>query len=233
MEGGHQKHNNWYRCQYVTRRGPIAAGVAGHSRVLGIKADTILDALLDFLARRIFGPNRLYLLRAELANATAASWKDHDAEPERIQHEQRDIQRSLYRQTLRLEEQEHPNHPIVALATRGIEELAARQEAVQEAIAALRVNRPDGAHPDEIAAMLDAIPDMRDALNKADETELMQMFDALDVTATYTKPTRRLQLAATVTGELVADHEKTTAPQGRSLNCGIAGAGFEPATFGL
>jgi hypothetical protein len=61
----------------------------------------------------------------------------------------------------------------------------------------------------------------------------LPQFNELDVTATYTKPTRRLQLAATVTSELVADHEKTTAPQGRSLNCGIAGAGFEPATFEL
>jgi hypothetical protein len=34
------------------------------------------------------------------------------------------------------------------------------------------------------------------------------------VTATYTKPTRRLELAATVTPELVASHEKTTAQGG-------------------
>lgn len=145
------------------------------------------------------------------------------------------MQRSLYRQTLRLEEHDDPDHPIVALATRRIEELSARQEGVEEAIAALRAKRPEGAHPDEIAAMLDATPDMRQALREANEDELIEVFDALDVTATYTKPTRRLELAATVTPKLVADHEKTDCPRGRSLNCDIAGARFKssrrPATL--
>lgn len=209
MEGSHQKHKNWYRCQYVTRRGPIAADVAGHPRVLGIKEETILNALLDFLGRRIFGPDRLRLLRTELAQATAASWKGHDAELDRLQREQREVQRSLYRQTLRLEEHDNPDHPIVALATRRIEELAARQESIEEAITALRAKRPDGAHPDEIGAMLDAIPDMRDALNEADESELIEMFDAFDVCATYTKSTRRLELAASVTPELIASDSRS------------------------
>lgn len=83
--------------------------------------------------------------------------------------------------------------PIVALATRRIEELSARQESIEEAIATLRAKRLEGAHPDEIAAMLDAIPDMRDALREADENELIEVFDALDVCATYTKPIRRLE----------------------------------------
>lgn len=52
--------------------------------------------------------------------------------------------------------------------------------------------------------MLDAIPDMRDALNEADENELIELFDAFDVCATYGKSTRRLELAASVTPELVA-----------------------------
>lgn len=32
--------------------------------------------------------------------------------------------------------------------------------------------------------MLDAIPDMREALNEADEDELIELFDAFDVCAT-------------------------------------------------
>ena len=79
--------------------------------------------------------------------------------------------------------------------------------------------------------MLDAIPDMRDALATADGHELADIFEAFDVTVTYDKPNARLELAATITPELVAT--KTTAPEGRSRDFGIAGAGFEPATFGL
>lgn len=57
--------------------------------------------------------------------------------------------------------------------------------------------------------MFDAIPDMRDALNEADGSELIEMFDAFDVCATYTKSTRRLELAASMTPELVASHSRS------------------------
>lgn len=55
--------------------------------------------------------------------------------------------------------------------------------------------------------MLDTVPDVGQALREANEDELIEVFDALDVCATYTKPTRRLELAATVTPGLVAKHE--------------------------
>jgi hypothetical protein len=64
-------------------------------------------------------------------------------------------------------------------------------------------SQPGGAHPDEIIAMLDAIPDMRDELARAEPSELAEIFEAFDVTATYDKRNRRLELAATVTSELV------------------------------
>jgi site-specific DNA recombinase len=233
MEGSHQKGSNWYRCQYVSRRGAAGADAAGHPRVLGIKEDAVLEPLLDFLSQRVFGLDRLRLLRLELSRAAAASWQEHDAELDRLKREQREVERSLYRQTLRLEEHDDPDHPIVALATRRIEELSARRESIEEAIAALRVKRPGGAHPDEIVAMLDAIPDMRDELARAEPTVLAEIFDAFDVTATYDKLNRRLDLAATLTSELVAEHKKNDRPSGRSRNSVIAGAGFEPATFGL
>ena len=71
MEGSHQKGSNWYRCQYVSRRGLAAADTAGHPRVLGIKEDVVLDALREFMAERLFGPERLRLLTDELAASAA------------------------------------------------------------------------------------------------------------------------------------------------------------------
>jgi hypothetical protein len=79
--------------------------------------------------------------------------------------------------------------------------------------------------------MLDAVPDMRQALKDADPAELIEIFDAFDVTATYTKDTRQLELTATVAPQLIG--EEATAAVGRSQVFDIAGAGFEPATFGL
>jgi hypothetical protein len=70
MEGSHQKGSNWYRCQYVQRRSEAAAIYAEHPKVLGIKEAKLLEAILTFLGRRVFGPDRLNLLRDELADAT-------------------------------------------------------------------------------------------------------------------------------------------------------------------
>jgi hypothetical protein len=53
------------------------------------------------------------------------------------------------------------------------------------------------------------------------------------VTADYDKRSRLLTLAATVTPELIpADQRKPGPPNQRSGNSDIAGAGYEPATFG-
>jgi hypothetical protein len=113
--------------------------------------------------------------------------------------------------------------------------LSTRKSAVADALDALRAKRPAGHHPDEIVAMLDAVPDLRPALNAASDEELVEIFRAFDLTITYDKHEQRLHLAATITPELlpVLCPNESDRPEGRSQINDIAGAGFEPATFGL
>jgi site-specific DNA recombinase len=232
MEGSHQKGSNWYRCQYARRRSQAAATHADHPQVLGIKEEKVLEAALDFLARRVFGPDRLRLLRDELADATASTWENHAADLDRHESELRDIERSLRVQALRLEEHEDPRHPVVVLATERIEELSARKSGVTTAIDALKAKRPAGHHPDEIAAMLDSVPDLRKALKTASDEQLADIFGAFDVTISYDKTSQQLQLGATITPELLPQNTRDRSGE-RSRVLEVAGAGFEPATFGL
>jgi hypothetical protein len=81
--------------------------------------------------------------------------------------------------------------------------------------------------------MLASIPDLRPALTRYGPVELADLFDAFDVTVTYDKPSHALELAATVTAELVPAPETLQPPRRRSQGSDIAGAGFEPATSGL
>ena len=53
------------------------------------------------------------------------------------------------------------------------------------------------------------------------------------MTAVYDKVGRTLELGATVTPEPVPDNEKARRSGAPSGISSIAGAGFEPATFGL
>jgi len=105
----------------------------------------------------------------------------------------------------RLEEHDDPNHPVVAAAKQRIEELTSRQAATEHAIRDIEARRPQGIRPDEIEAMLDAVPDLRDELRKATPEELADLLDAFDVTTTYDKAEHQLHLAATVPGELVSE----------------------------
>ena len=59
MEGTHQKGSNYYRCRVNANRGISAARGAGHPGALQIKEETVLEAVLEFMDRRLFGPERL------------------------------------------------------------------------------------------------------------------------------------------------------------------------------
>ena len=234
MEGSHQKGSNWYRCQYARRRGEAAADLTGHPRVLGIKEDVVLDAVRGFMSERLFGPERLDLLRGELAEvASDGAWQERDSELARLRAEEKQVQQALYRQSLRLEEHDDPEHPVVKLATQRIEELSGQAEAIATTITELETAQPEEPRPEEIEALLASIPDLREALTQADGEELIELLDAFDVAVSYDKPGRTLELSALLASDFISSPNAKRPPGGRSQDSSIAGAGFEPATFGL
>jgi hypothetical protein len=81
----------------------------------------------------------------------------------------------------------------------------------------------DGTRPDEIEAMLNAIPDLRPTLRAATPDELADLFDAFDVTAIYDKPNQTLELRATVTPRTRPRRRKTPTEQGPVGDIFIAG----------
>jgi hypothetical protein len=206
MEGSHQRGSNWYRCQYVRRRSDAAATHADHPKVFGIKEERLLEPILDFLSRCIFSADRLRLLRDELAASPASTWEEHAVEASRLEAELSNVNRSVRAQTLRLEEHDDPAHPVVALASEHIVELSTQKAAIADALAA---KRPVGHHPDEIVAMLDAVPDLRPTIEKATDEELAEIFKAFDVRIAYDKNRQVLDFAATITSELMPNERRS------------------------
>jgi hypothetical protein len=51
---------------FIDSRTPRAAQLTGHPKSLQVKEEPLLDAIFDFLVRRVFRPERLDQLRAEL-----------------------------------------------------------------------------------------------------------------------------------------------------------------------
>jgi site-specific DNA recombinase len=234
MEGSHQREEHWYRCQYARGRGNAAADASGHPRTLGIKEVIVLEAVRDFMAERLFGPDRLTLLRERLLDAaTDGAWEERDAKLGHLRAAGKALEQALYRQGLRLEEHEDPGHPVVQLATRRIEELSGKSAAIAAEIDALEATRPETPRRDEIESALEEVPDLREDLEAASPEQLTEVLAAFDMTVVYDKAARTLEIGASLGGELMSEAEKIRPPGGRSGKSSIAGAGFEPATFGL
>jgi site-specific DNA recombinase len=229
MEGSHQKGSNWYRCQYIYKRGLSAAEAAGHPKVLGIKEDVVLYAIRKFMSERIFGPERQRLAREALAGGSEESGA---TERRRLEAEQEKVQTAMRRQALRLEEHNDPQHPVVKLAKERIEELGAQAESLAVDLADLESARSQGVERREIEAILNSIPDLREQLEQAAGEELIELLDLFDVRISYDKPGQTLITSVLLSSDFPnpPDAEETG---DWSQDCEIAGAGFEPATFGL
>jgi len=236
MSGATQKGKHWYRCQYAQNRGLAATDVSGHPRALGIKEEVVLFSVRDLMSR-LFGPDRLDLVREELLDkASEGAWKERDTRLAHLRAEASKVEKALYRQALRLEEQDDPEHPVVKLAMKRIEELGGKEKAIAVEIAALEAQEPDGPRRDEIEAILASLPDLREVYDEAKPEGLMELFDAYDLAVTYDKMAQTLDLSVLLDSDSPGapnDAEIGRSPGGRSYQSSIAGAGFEPATFGL
>lgn len=231
MEGSHQKGSNWYRCQYVYKRGVSAAEAAGHPKTLGIKEDVLLDVIRRVMAERVFGPERLSLAREAQGAAAGGSGESTTAERRRLEAEQEKVEAAMRRQALRLEEQDDPEHPIVRLATERIEELSAQADTLAVDLADLERTRPKEPEPAEIEAILNSIPDLREQLETAEGDELIELLDLFDVRISYDKPAQTLMLSVLLNSDFPNPPDPTAAGYW-SQGFEIAGAGFgrRPAT---
>jgi hypothetical protein len=105
--------------------------------------------------------------------------------------------------------------------------LSTQKAAIADALDALAAKRPASHHPTK--SWRCSTPCL--TFEKAADEELVEIFKAFDARITYDKNRQALDFAATITSELMPNENDR--PEGRSRVSDIAGAGFEPATFGL
>jgi hypothetical protein len=89
---------------------------------------------------------------------------------------------------------------------------------------------------EEASALLKRMPDLSKELRKAPATLKRQVFEAFDLKVVYDKIEGRIEISATVSEAIAEafDNAKDLPEEvHRVAQKDIAGAGFEPATFGL
>ena len=92
------------------------------------------------------------------------------------------------------------------------------------------------ADPDELSEVLSRLPDLSEAQRQAPDALKRQVFETFWLEVRYDKIERRVEISATVSEAVAQAFENTKdLPQevSRVTLRDIAGAGFEPATFGL
>lgn len=167
-------------------------------------------------------------MREELSDPVARSWQDHDVKLAQLHTELNRIDEALRRQILRIEEHDDPNHPVIALAKRRIEELSARRDVIVEDIKDHDAHEPGSARQEDIEAILTAIPDLRGRLNVTDPEGLVAIFKAFDIGVVYDKPNQTIALAATIRSDLRFDKENPRQGVASSgMFSKVAGAGLE------
>ena len=231
MYGRERKEHRYYCCDYARSYGDEAAAqIPEHGKWIYLREDRLLPLVEKFFAERIFGPMRTDKLERQLRTQSKRSTRKAKDAHARLRRELGELDGRIGLQLNALEQGVEPQ-----LVGERIAELRAEKERAE---AALKEQAPETAESDAegMAATLERLPDLTKALRAAPPALKRQVFEAFCLEVRYDKVERRIVISATVS-EAVAkafENAKDLPEEVSSVTTrDIAGAGFEPATFGL
>jgi hypothetical protein len=229
MRGKVRKGHTYYQCcKGATYTDEAAAEVHGGAKYVSVREGDLHPLIERFFDERLFGPPRIEALERQL------------------RAQLRDRERSTADKAARLREAITKADAAIAAQVRAIEvgidvelvsariaQLKAEKQQAQIALADLPPDDPQQIDHDELAARLSQLPDLSAALRAAPLAVRRQFYDAFGLEVHFDKHERRVSISAVVTEAVAQGLQETTTGTTRVPVRGIAGAGFEPATFGL
>lgn len=231
MAGKRRKGHTYYVCEYAARYGGSAALEAHDGqKFVSIREDRVLRLVLRFFEQRIFGPLRIERLEKQLRAQARSERRDGKLAGTRLRKQIAEVDRKIKAQVVALEEGVEPE-----LVSERIAELRGDREAFEDALAELGGEREE-AEDDELAEQLTRIPDLSESLAGASPEVQRQVFQAFDLQVVYDKTGQRIEISASVSEAIATalENAKALQKEGSAVVAReIAGAGFEPATFGL
>jgi hypothetical protein len=232
MHGKARKGHHYYACSYATTYGDQAAlDTHAGQKWIYLREDNLLKLVERFLAQRIFGPMRLERLSKQLRDHHNTTAREGQLASGKIRQQLADTDRRIKLQVQALEDGIEPE-----LVASRITELRDQHAAMTAALTALGPAEVAEDDDEALTARLARIPDLTQAFRRAPIDVKRQTLDAFDIQIAYDKAEGRIEISATIS-EAVAvalENEKALREEGlRVTTSEVAGAGFEPATFGL
>jgi site-specific DNA recombinase len=225
MHGKERKGITYYACCYRIAYGDKAAEALGHGKWQYVREDALLPAIDRFFATNIFGARRIHHLRAQHADLGRSIATEDTQENERLREQIADVEHRIELQVRAIEAGVEP-----ALVSARIDALKHEQRDLQRALTASERSIASRPHTDLDSAceILDQLPLLENEFAEADPELRRQVLDAFKFSLEIDRNKPEIRLRALISSAL-----KATNLQDLVTNGSIAGAGFEPATFGL
>jgi site-specific DNA recombinase len=229
MQGKTRKGNTYYACGYRIAYGDNAAEALGHGKWQYIREDRLTDCIDHFFKTYVFGPNAVAHFRSQHA-ALAPTLNDKSTEQrERAVRSLADLDQRIARQIAAIESGVDP-----VLVGERIRALKAEREQTETAVATLDLEQRQrtAIDLDDACAILEALPDLGTPLAEADPELRRYIYEAFQFNVELDRNTPEVRMKALISSAFstASDLDSIAATVAHKT---IAGAGFEPATFGL
>jgi hypothetical protein len=213
-----------HRLRRQGRRGPRTRQI-GHGKWQYVREDALLPVIDHFFATNIFGAQRIHHLRAQHADLGPSVATEDTQENDRLREQIANIEHRIELQVHAIEAGVEPT-----LVSARINALKHEQRDLQRALATSERSTASRPHTDLDSAceLLDQLPLLDNELAEADPELRRQVLDAFRFAVEIDRNTPGIRLRALVSSALKANDLQDLVTNGS-----IAGAGFEPATFGL
>jgi site-specific DNA recombinase len=225
MHGKERKGITYYACCYRIAYGDKAAEALGHGKWQYVREDILLPTIDRFFAENIFGASRIDHLRAQYKALASSIDAQETSEQDRLRERIADIEQRMQLQVRAIEAGVEP-----ALVSARIQQLKHDQQDLQRALATSE--RSPASHPqtslDKGCEILDQLPILDNELANTDPELRRQVFDAFQLAVEIDRNKPHVRLKALISSAFNGDNLRDLVANGS-----IAGAGFEPATFGL
>ncbi len=208
----------YYACHHDPAN-PRHTAKEGHPRSISVREDLLLEAIRQFCAEHVFGPDRAHLLAAALPASAADDQARRDAQTAALHKRLRHIDAAENAHAREIEALTHDatSKAVTALRSRILArftELEDERTQINTQLASLAKTDPGPGDP----ALLDKLPYAGDLLARAPARLHQQLYQALDIQVLYKKNTHQVTINATITDSTP-----------RAVAAIIAAAGQDPA----
>jgi site-specific DNA recombinase len=229
MHGKERKGITYYACCYRIAYGDTAAEALGHGKWQYMREDNLIPIIDRFFAKDIFGPHRVQRFRDQHAALAPALMDQDTKQRKRLTTKLADLDQRIERQVAAIESGVDP-----VLVGERIRALKDERQQTEMALTQLDYQQREriGIDLNQACALLDGIPDLSKSLAKADPELRRRVYEAFQFSIELDRNQPQVRLKALVSSAFSSATDLNFfTPE--VANGSIAGAGFEPATFGL